>query len=131
MTASGPRRPGLIDTHAHLQEPVLQDALPEVLGRAREAGVVQVVAVGVTADDSCEVVELARRYRGVFAAVGVQPNHAAEAEAGDWERVAELSDQAKVVAVGETGLDRYWDHTPFDVQQDWFDRHLALASRRD
>jgi len=120
----------LVDTHAHLQDPVLRDDLPGVLARARQAGIVQVVAIGVTAADSCEVVELAANHPGVFAAVGVQPNHAGEAAPGDWERVVELVGLPKVVALGETGLDRHWDHTPFAVQQEWFDRHLALAHEK-
>jgi TatD DNase family protein len=123
--------PALVDTHAHLQEPALRNDLPGVLARAHEAGVLQVVAVGVTAGDSREVLDLARAHPGVFAAVGVQPNHAAEAAPGDWERVVALASEPGVVALGETGLDRYWDYTPFPVQQDWFDRHLALAHERN
>src|SRR5262245_8503420 len=123
--------PALVDTHAHLQEPALRNDLPGVLARAHEAGVLQIVAIGVTAEDSRKVLDLARTRAGVFAAVGVQPNHAAEAAPGDWEQVVALASEPGVVALGETGLDRYWDHTPFPVQQDWFDRHLALAHERN
>ena len=122
---------GLIDTHAHLDAARLRDDLDGVLDRARRAGVVQVVAIGTTADDSAATLDLAARRPGVFAAVGVHPNHAAEARAGDWERLRELGARPKVVALGETGLDRYRDHTPFPIQQEWFDRHLALALERD
>lgn len=129
MTTPTPR---LVDTHAHLQDPVLRNDLPDVLRRAREAGVTQIVAIGTTAEDSREVVDLVARYPGtLFAAVGVQPNHAAEAVPGDWEKIVDLACAPGVVALGETGLDRYWDHTPFPVQQDWFGRHLALAEERD
>lgn len=132
MTVDDRPAPELVDTHAHLQDPALRDDLAGVLERAREAGVARVVAIGVTADDSRTVVDLARAHPGVvFAAVGVQPNHAAEAAPGDDRRVADLAAEPGVVAVGETGLDRYWDHTPFPVQQAWFDRHLALAHERD
>lgn len=121
----------LVDTHAHLQDPVLRDDLAGVLARARGEGVSQVVAIGVTAADSAEVVEIARDHAGVFAAVGVQPNHAGEAEPADWDRIVALAGAPKVVALGETGLDRYWDHAPFSVQQDWFGRHLDLAHTLD
>lgn len=121
---------GLVDTHAHLDEPGLRDDLAGVLDRARGAGVVQVIAVGTTAADSASVFELARRRAGVFAAVGIHPNHVAEARPDDWERVMDLAGQPRVVAVGETGLDRYRDRTPFPQQQEWFDRHLALAHER-
>ena len=125
MTASG-----WVDTHAHLDDPAMRGDLPSVLERARVAGVVQVIAIGTTADDSASVVRLADGHRGVFAAVGVHPNHAAETRTGDWERIRSLAARDKVVALGETGLDRYRDNTPFDVQQDWFARHLECADER-
>ena len=120
----------LIDTHAHLDDPSLAGALDAVLARAAEVGVEQVIAIGTTADSSVQVLELAGRHPGVFAAVGIQPNHVAQAGPGDWERVIGLAEKAGVVAIGETGLDRYWDHSPFPIQQDFFDRHLDLAEAR-
>jgi TatD DNase family protein len=131
MTPSGDPWPGLVDTHAHLDDPTFRDDREEVLDRARAAGVAQVIAVGTTAADSASVQGLAAGRSGLFAAVGVHPNHAAEARPGDWERVLDLIDLPGVVALGETGLDRYRDHTPFPEQQEWFDRHLALALERD
>jgi TatD DNase family protein len=122
--------PVLVDTHAHLQDEAFRDDLPGLLRRAREAGVSQVLAIGTTAADSTQVLAIAEAHRGVFAAVGVQPNHAAEAAEGDWERVVELSGRPKVVALGETGLDRHWHYTPFDLQREWFARHLDLARDR-
>ena len=121
----------LVDTHAHLEDDRLHARLPEVLDRAREAGVVQVVAIGTTAVDSAEVVAIAGAHPGVFAAVGVQPNHVSEAAEGDWERIVALASAPRVVAIGETGLDRYWDRAPFELQRDWFGRHLRLAHDLD
>lgn len=131
MTREAARPPALIDTHAHLDDPRLRVDSEGVFDRARAAGVVQVVAIGTTAEDSASLALLARERSGVFAAVGVHPNDAAEAAPGDWERVVDLSGQPGVVALGETGLDRYRDHTPFPQQQEWFGRHLALARERD
>jgi TatD DNase family protein len=122
----------LVDTHAHLQDTGFGNTLPAVIARAREAGVGQMIAIGVTAEDSREVVALSQTNPGVvFAAVGVQPNHTGEAQPEDWARIVELARETGVVALGETGLDRYWDRAPFPVQQEWFDRHLALAHERD
>src|SRR5262249_61894768 len=59
-----------------------------------------------------------------------QPNYIAQSQPGDWERVLALVGQPGVVAIGETGLDRHWDFTPFDQQQDYFDRHLRLSQQR-
>ena len=127
----GPQ-PDLVDTHAHLQDPLLSDDLPAVLARALRAGVSQVIAIGTTAADSLQVVQLPPRFpRVVFAALGVQPNHVAEAGPDDWDRIVALARGPGVVAIGETGLDRYWDHSPFDSQQEWFGRHLALAQELD
>jgi TatD DNase family protein len=123
----------LVDTHAHLDDPRLAQALDEVLSRACTAGVEQILAIGTTADSSHQVVSIAAAHPGVFSVVGIQPNHVAEARPGDWDRVAALarSRPPSLVALGETGLDRYWDHTPFDQQQDYFDRHLRLAAELD
>jgi TatD DNase family protein len=120
----------LFDTHAHLDQPEFDDDRHEVIARAREAGVANIAAIGISADTSAICVELAAEHEGVFAAVGMQPNYLAESQPDDWERILALVDQPGVVAIGETGLDRYWDFTPFELQQDYFDRHLRLSQER-
>jgi TatD DNase family protein len=120
-----------VDTHAHLDDERLRTHLPAVLNRAAGAGVSQVIAIGTTANDSSRLVQVAQATSGVFVAVGIHPNEAAEANDGDWFRITELTTQPRVVALGETGLDRYWDRTPFELQRVWFDRHLALARQHD
>jgi TatD DNase family protein len=121
----------LVDTHAHLDDPGLPGPLASVLGQAREAGVVQVVAIGTTATSSARVVEIAAEWPGVFGVVGIQPNHVAEAGPDDFDHVVTMAGAARVVAIGETGLDKHWDFTPFEEQCVMFDRHLALAEERD
>ena len=120
----------LVDTHAHLDQEEFDDDREAMIQRAHAAGVVSIIAIGVTAPSSAAVVELSAENPGVFAAVGIQPNYAAQAKPGDWEQIVTLAARPKVVAIGETGLDRHWDYTPFDVQQDYFDRHLRLAQAR-
>jgi len=121
----------LFDTHAHLDQPEFDEDRDEVVARAQAAGVSRIVAVGTTAASSEVCTQLAGRYDGVAAAVGIQPNYVAEAEEGDWDRVVALAGQPGVVAIGETGLDRYWDDAPFPLQQDYFDRHMRLSARLD
>jgi TatD DNase family protein len=121
----------LFDTHAHLTEDRFHDDLPAVLDRASAADLCHVICVATTAGDSRRCVDLATRYSIVTASVGIQPNHVGEAGSSDWDIVAELATQQRVVAVGETGLDRHWDFTPFDQQKDYFERHLTLARARD
>jgi TatD DNase family protein len=117
----------LYDTHAHLDQPALAEDLADVLARAKGAGVLDVNAIGVDAASSRAVVALAAKFPGVHAVVGIQPNDVGEAQAGDWDEVVRLASEPGVVGLGETGLDRYWDSTPFEKQQDYFDRHLRLS----
>lgn len=121
----------LFDTHAHLDDEQFDQVREQVITRAREAGVERIIAVGTTAASSRACVDLAAQFDEVYAAVGIQPNYCAEAEAEDWDRVVSLLDEPKVVALGETGLDRYWDYAPFELQQDYFDRHLRMSQQRD
>ena len=121
----------LVDTHAHLADLALAADIDGVLGRAAEAGVVQVVAVGTTAEDGARLLEGTAGRAGVFATVGIHPNHAAAAAPGDRDRVVALADSPRVVAIGETGLDRHWKDTPFALQQEYFDFHLDLARDLD
>ena len=121
----------LFDTHLHLDDEQFDGIRSEVVQRAEQSGVTSMVTIGTTAASSERCIAIAREFPSVRAAVGIQPNHAAEADPGDWARIVELCEAPEVVALGETGLDRYWDFTPFDVQQDYFDRHLRLSQQRD
>lgn len=119
----------LYDTHAHLTDPAYADTLDHVLEDARSAGVVAINVIGVDAATSLAACEMATTYSGyLHAAVGIQPNSAAEAAADDWGVIERLAVHPHAKAIGETGLDRYWDHTPMEVQHDYFERHIELAA---
>ena len=120
-----------IDTHAHLDDPQFVDDLSAVLARAKAAGVRQVITIATTAASSQRAVALATGHPELWATVGIQPNHVAEAGTTDWDEIVKLVEQSRVVALGETGLDRHWDFTPFPQQEDYFARHLELAHARD
>lgn len=120
----------LIDTHAHLFDDRLRSELPAVLKRAETAGVARVICIGIDRESSIESVQIANAFPLAVAAVGIQPNHVAEARPGDWEEVVRLAEtEPRVAAIGETGLDRYWDRTPFPQQEEFFARHIELAGR--
>lgn len=122
--------PPLIDTHAHLDDERFAADLPAVLERAAAAGVELTFTIGVDLPTSRAAVELATRFPTLRAVVGIQPNHVAEAGPTDWDEIVKLAETAaNVVAVGESGLDRYWDRAPFPLQEDYFARHLELARR--
>jgi TatD DNase family protein len=101
-----------------------------VIERALRAGVETIVCVGTTVESSRAAIRLAERYPALFAAVGIHPNSCAQAPPGDWKQIVALTDHPRVVALGETGLDRYRDFAPLALQQDYFQRHLRLGRQR-
>jgi TatD DNase family protein len=121
--------PTLIDSHAHLDAEQFAADLPAALDRARAAGVTQVVAVATTAPSTVATIEIAARHPGVFATAGIHPNNVLGEKPAAWDEFVALAAGERVVGVGETGLDRQWHDTPFDVQEDYFARHLGLSRR--
>ena len=119
----------LTDTHAHLDAEQFAADLPAVLDRARAAGVERIVSIATTAASTRACLELAARHPGLSASAGIHPNHAAQAAPTDWDEVRAAASDPRVVAIGETGLDRHWDYTPFPTQEDYFARHLELSRR--
>lgn len=119
----------LIDTHCHLDEDAFADDVEAVVDAALEQGVSAIVTIGTDASSSRRSVELAERFPSVYAVVGIHPNYTAAAVAGDWEVIEDLSKSSRVVAVGETGLDRYWDYAPPELQREYFVRHLELSRK--
>lgn len=117
----------LIDTHAHLADESLLPHLDDLLERAAAAGVTQLVAVGTTITSSRVCHELAERHPQLYASVGIHPNYCSSANPGDWEQIIQLCGSPRVVALGETGLDCYWQDVPLELQRDYFERHLALS----
>jgi len=119
----------LIDTHAHLDDEQFAADLPAVLKRARDAGVEAIITVATTAPSSVQCLALASSHPQLFATVGIHPNNIMQASSTAWDDVQALAEGQRVAGIGETGLDRHWDDTPFPVQEDYFVRHLDLARR--
>ncbi len=119
----------LIDTHAHLDEQAFDVDRDEVIARARDAGVEQILTIGITAATSRAAVDLAETHEDVFAVVGIQPNYVSQMQPDDWAAIEDLAVHPRVVGIGETGLDRYWDYAPIELQQEYFDHHLELSRR--
>ena len=117
----------LFDSHCHLTDPKFND-LPAVLARARAAGVARLVTVCSDADDAERALALASARSGIWGTAGVQPHAAAAAAPGDLDRIAQLLQRDEVVAVGETGLDYFYDHSPRQQQRALLDQHLQLAA---
>lgn len=119
------------DTHSHLNSDTFDANLSEVVDRAVEAGVTRINIVGTCLQDSRRAVEIAQTHDSLFATVGIQPNYVDEAGADDLDAIRELAADPKVIAIGETGLDRYWDRAPFELQQKYFDDHIRMSLELD
>ncbi len=117
-----------VDTHCHLDFEHFDPDREAVLQRAQEAGVVAVINPAVDLASSERALALARRYDAVFAQVGVHPNSATEVEGEGLERLRGWTQEPKVVAVGEIGLDYHWNVHPPDVQAAAFRAQLDLAA---
>lgn len=121
----------LIDTHAHLYLDRFKPDLDDVITRAHDAGVEVIILPAIDVPSIHAALALCDRYEGVYAMAALHPSETKQATDADFEAVAELCDHPKVVAVGESGLDYYWDRS-FDAQQhDFFRRHIRLAIEKD
>lgn len=121
----------LIDTHAHLDEQSFETDLDDVLLRAKQHGVESILTIGVTAESCVSAVKLAKEHPQLHAVVAIHPNYVSTAAPDDFDLVSGLASDPHVVAVGETGLDRYWDYSPLELQQAYFHRHIELSRRVD
>jgi TatD DNase family protein len=119
----------LIDSHAHIQGKEYAGEVEAVIERARTAGVEKIIVVGGAGDMSSntEAVALAARFENVYATVGMHPHDAKDVSAEDLAKLRELIVHSKVVAVGETGLDYYYSHSPHDVQRRVFTQFIYIA----
>jgi TatD DNase family protein len=118
----------LVDTHAHLEMPEFAADLPAVLDRARDAGISHIVSASIDLASLHRSLEIAAANPGfVTTTAGVHPNDTAGVTPGDWDEIARLAADPRVVAIGETGLDYHRDRSPRDRQAELFVRHIALA----
>lgn len=119
----------LIDSHAHIQGKEYAGETAAVIERARAAGVEQIIAVGGAGDMSSntEAVALADLFKNIYATVGMHPHDAKDVGPDELEKLKDLTLHPKVIAVGETGLDYYYDHSPRDVQRRVFAQFIHLA----
>lgn len=120
----------LIDSHAHLQADAFEADRDNVLDTARQGGVERILVPGWDVDSSRAAASLAEN-RAVDAAVGIHPHVASKATDDAWAAVVELADSARVVAIGETGLDYDRGFSPRDAQLANLRRHLRLALELD
>ena len=115
----------LIDSHCHLD--YFPDELDALLTRAAEAGVGELVTIGTTMDQSRAIQAVAEAHPTVWCTVGVHPQNADKAPVPTSEAIAALADHPKVIGIGESGLDYFYDTAPKEVQQASFRAHIRAA----
>lgn len=119
----------LIDTHAHIHDKAFDEDRDAVVERMRAAGIQTALTVGCDLADSTRALETARRY-GVYASVGIHPHEAKGAPEDIASAFAPFLEDSHVLAIGETGLDYYYDHSPREAQQRVLRAQIALARDR-
>ncbi len=117
----------LVDSHCHLDFPDFAQELDAVVERARAAGVRRMVTICTRLSKFDQVLAVAERFDDVCCTVGVHPHEAANEQGEDTARLVELAKTSKVVGIGETGLDYYYNRSPKDRQQASFRAHIAAA----
>lgn len=120
-------RAALVDAHCHLGDAAFDPDREAVLGRASAAGVSHVIVIGESLGGSERAAALARKRAGLSATAGVHPHEARTWSAEVRDRLRELLAAPELVAVGETGLDYHYDHSPREAQRQAFEAQLALA----
>lgn len=117
----------IFDTHAHYDDGQFDDDREELLRSMPENGVGTIVNVSASYISCERVVNMVKNYPFMYAAVGIHPDEVGDLNEASFARMKELFRRDKVVAVGEIGLDYYWDKETHDLQKEWFIRQLELA----
>ena len=121
----------IVDTHAHLYLDRFDEDRDAVLQRAQEAGVETIVMPAIDVPSIQQAVDLCEEYEGLYAMAALHPSEVKEATDADFEAVVEWCSHPSIVAVGESGLDYYWDRSFDEKQQEFFRWHIRLAIEAD
>ncbi len=116
-----------VDSHCHLDFDGLREHLPDVVKRAGAAGVETMVTICTKVTALDRVLAVAEQYDHIWCSVGIHPHEAESEPRTSAEELMRLAEHPKVVAIGETGLDYFYDHSPRDVQQIQFREHIRAA----
>lgn len=120
----------LIDTHCHLNDEAFANNLDDIIKKANDKGIKKIVVIGYNKESSYKAVEIASKYNQIFATIGVHPSDVKTSD-DDLSWIYELAKNEKVVAIGEIGLDYYWDKSYNDLQKEWFIRQIKIANELD
>ena len=119
----------LFDSHAHLNDDKFNEDREELIESLKEKNVELVVNPGADIKSSISSIELAKKYDFIYAAVGVHPHDVKDLDDTSIDTLRKLAtENEKVVAIGEIGLDYYYDNSPREVQKEWFKKQIELAN---
>ncbi len=124
----------MIDVHAHMNDPKFDEDRESALKQIKEAGVKRLINSGCCLASCKDTLQMAAEHDYIYAAIGIHPQEANELEEGGeaaWEELKQMLQQPKVVALGEIGLDYYYENSPREVQKKWFHAQLTLAEELD
>lgn len=119
----------MIDTHAHLNIKEFEDKIDEVLAFAKTNGVNKIIVIGMDEETNQKAINLSKNHDMLYATVGFHPSYLDQKL--DYEKLEVMLNETQVVAVGETGIDLYWQQDNLDIQKDAFIRHINLALKYD
>jgi TatD DNase family protein len=117
------------DSHCHLNDPSLLTNLDEVIKRAKDNGVTLMNIIGYDLSSSKKAIEIANKYEGIYATVGIHPNDLHKMNKNDFDEIEKLLTKDKVIAVGEIGLDYHYEDTYKDLQKEYLVKFLHLANK--
>lgn len=121
----------IIDTHAHYDDEQFDPDRDELLKSMEAGGIGLIVNAGSTIDSWEKIVELIEAYSFMYGAIGIHPDEVGDMDEEQFSKMSDLLDLEKIVAVGEIGLDYYWDKEKHDIQKKWFIRQLELAREKN
>ena len=119
----------IFDTHAHYDDKQFDEDRDQILSSMQEQGIGTIVDASATVDSWERVLELTRRYSFVYGMIGVHPDEVGDLNEENFARMEQLLHEEKIVAVGEIGLDYYWDKEQHEIQKEWFICQLQLARK--
>ena len=121
----------MIDSHCHINDPSFKDHPEEYINLAKSAGIAEFLVVGYDEKSSRIAVDIAKKYLECFAAVGIHPSDVKRMKKGDLESIEELAKNDRVLAIGEIGLDYYWDKEKVvqDQQKEFFIKQINIANK--
>ena len=123
----------MIDSHCHINDSLYIGNPAEYVKEAEKAGVFEFLVVGFDIPSSIDAVNIAKQFKGCFSAVGVHPSDVKKIELKDLKQIEEIAKQDKVIAIGEIGLDYYWDkeEAAKDKQKEFFIKQIEIANKLD